>query len=115
VIEVVYERGGEAPFRWLDVTAPDPKELEALAREHGFHPLSVADCLEPGHLPKLEKIEGTTFVLLRAFDESAPESRRYRPGLTRKIAVPARRSRDDPSRAAPGSSCSRQRACGEPQ
>ncbi len=87
MIEVVYERGGEAPFRWLDVTAPDPKELKALAREHGFHPLSVADCLEPGHLPKLEKIEGTTFVLLRAFDESAPESADTAQALTRKIAL----------------------------
>jgi len=74
-------------FRWIDVTAPSPEELMALAAEHGLHPLSVQDCLDPEHRPKYEKIEETTFVILRAIDERAGPHADTMQKLTRKVAL----------------------------
>ena len=74
-------------FLWLDVTAPTREELDALTKEHGLPASSVHDCLEPFHLPKVERISEGLFVLLRAFDEtSAPEADTMQ-ALTRKLAV----------------------------
>jgi len=77
----------DPPFRWIDVTAPSREELETLASEHGLHPLAVQDCLDPTHRPKYERMGKTTFVILRAFDETAPASADTAEKLTRKTAL----------------------------
>jgi magnesium transporter len=74
-------------FRWIDVVAPTPEELEALAAEHGIHPLAVQDCLEPRHLPKYERIGAITFVILRAYDDTAAPDADTVHELTRKVAL----------------------------
>jgi magnesium transporter len=74
-------------FRWLDVVAPTPEELSALAGEYGIHPLAVQDCLDPDHLPKYERIGPITFVLLRAYDETAPPDADTVHQITRKVAL----------------------------
>jgi magnesium transporter len=75
------------PFTWIAVTAPSAEELQAVAAEYGLHPLAVQDCLDPEHLPKYEKLGATTFVILRAFDESAAEDADTVHTLTRKVAL----------------------------
>lgn len=74
-------------FTWIDVTAPTPSELEALALEHGLHPNSVQDCLDPQHLPKHERIEAMTFVIVRAFDETAGSTAETTQQISRKVAI----------------------------
>lgn len=74
-------------FKWIDVSGPSPEELEALAAEYGIHPLSVQDCLDPEHLPKYERIGPITFVILRAYDDSAPPDADTVHELTRKVAL----------------------------
>ena len=74
-------------FRWIDVSGPTPEELEALAAEHGLHPLSVQDCLDPEHRPKYERIDETTFVILRAIDERAGPRDDTMQKTTRKVAL----------------------------
>lgn len=74
-------------FRWIDVVDPTPGELEALAAEHGIHPLAVQDCLEPRHLPKYERLGEVTFVILRAYDERAAPDADTLHELTRKVAL----------------------------
>ena len=75
------------PFRWIDVSAPEPAELEALASEYGLHPLAVQDCLDPEHRPKYEKISDITFVILRAVDEHAGPHDDTMQKVTRKVAL----------------------------
>jgi len=75
------------PFTWIDITAPNPEDLPAVAAEHGLHPLAVQDCLDPEHLPKYEKLGTTTFVILRAFDEGAADDADTVHALTRKVAL----------------------------
>ncbi len=76
-----------AAFRWIDVVAPTPEELDALAGEYGIHPLAIQDCLEPEHLPKHEALGPITFVILRAFDERAGPDADTVHKITRKVAL----------------------------
>lgn len=81
------QRAEEAGVTWLDVTAPSREELTTLAREHGLHPMVVEDSLDPWHLPKFERIEDTTFIILRAFGERPDRTGNTAQDLTRKIAI----------------------------
>lgn len=71
---------------WLDVVEPKEDELHRLAAEYGLHAELVADCMEPFHLPKLEKSGAGTFLLIRAYDERADPDTTSVQGLTRKLA-----------------------------
>ena len=75
------------PFQWVDVVAPEPPELAAIAAEFGFHAMSMEDCLDPWHLPKYERFGETTFIILRVFDERCASEAATVQELTRKIAV----------------------------
>lgn len=74
-------------LRWVDVVAPSRPELLELAEEFGLHATQVADCLDPEHLPKHERIDETTFIIMRAWDEQALEEADDLQGITRKIAL----------------------------
>ena len=82
--QVVLDSAG---FKWIDIVAPSPEELQQLATEYGIHPLAVQDCLEPEHLPKYERLGAITFVILRAFAEEAAADVDTVHKLTRKVAI----------------------------
>lgn len=73
--------------RWVDVVTPTLEELHILAAEFQLPPSSVEDCLDPDHLPKLERFGDTTFLILRARDRAAPEHASTPQELTRKVAI----------------------------
>jgi len=73
--------------RWIDVVDPTSEEMWALAREFSIHPEAVADCLDPEHLPKYEKLDSVTFLIARAWDEVADPSGDSCQALTRKVAL----------------------------
>jgi hypothetical protein len=50
-----------------------------------LHETTVQDCLDPGHLPKFERIEDATFLILRAYEPDGPGL--IIQDMTRKIAV----------------------------
>jgi magnesium transporter len=77
----------QPPFRWIDVVAPERDELVAIAKEFGFHPMSVEDCLDPWHLPKQERIGDAIFLILRVFDPDGSPRGASVQELTRKIAI----------------------------
>ncbi len=58
-------------YTWLDLVHPTPEELTAIAEEYQLQPTSVADCLDPEHLPKFEAFDQYTFAILRSWDELA--------------------------------------------
>ncbi len=78
------EPGG---FRWIDVVDPTATEIEALAQEFGIHREAVADCLDPEHLPKYEKLGNVTFLIARAWDEASASTGDSIQALTRKVAL----------------------------
>lgn len=58
---------GRENFEWTDVAQPTPEELTSLARQYKLHPHTVADCLEPDHLPKFEMTDNTGFIITRKY------------------------------------------------
>ncbi|MCM0606736.1 MAG: hypothetical protein KA715_11665 [Xanthomonadaceae bacterium] len=74
-------------FHWLDLVDPTVAELEEVAKKYGLHPTSVQDCLDPEHLPKFERIDTLTFIILRAFDHSCDPHADTVQELTRKVAI----------------------------
>lgn len=81
-------REGDPPVPvWLDVRDPAVGELSDLGQRYRLHPALVADCLDPLHLPKHEQSGDVTFLIVRAFDGSAPTSETNFQALTHEVAV----------------------------
>lgn len=72
---------------WLDVSGATKEELTALAARYGISPAMVQDCLDPDHLPKIERSAGLTFLMLRAYDPDSPVDGSTVQEATRKLAV----------------------------
>ncbi|MFA6151147.1 MAG: CorA family divalent cation transporter [Chitinophagaceae bacterium] len=75
------------PYEWIDLTNPSTEELSEIAARFGLHPELVKDCLQPGHLPKLENLDKYSFLIFRVYTESDfPEADTVQE-LTNKIAI----------------------------
>lgn len=83
---VVFDHG-PGGLRWIDVVGPTRPELLELAETHSLHATSVADCLDPEHLPKHERIDDVTFIIMRTWDEAAEPDADDLQGITRKVAL----------------------------
>lgn len=49
---------------WVDVTNPESKDFDDLAREFGFHPLAIEDCKKGHQRPKIDEYQGYYFMVL---------------------------------------------------
>jgi magnesium transporter len=49
---------------WVDVSDPTGLDFDELAKEFGFHPLSIEDSRSPHQRPKIEEYEGYYFIVL---------------------------------------------------
>ncbi len=74
-------------FAWLDLVEPTRADLEDVAVRYGLTATAVQDCLDPEHLPKFERFNGTTFAILRAHDEKSDPTADTVQALTRKVAI----------------------------
>lgn len=75
------------PWTWIDLENPSQEELQALAEEYQLHASSVQDCLQPGHLPKFELINGIVFIIVRVHNLKAHQEADTIQELTHKIAI----------------------------
>ena len=75
------------PFEWIDISAPEPGELEKVARERDLHPLTVRACLQPDHLPKFEKLGDINFVILRMYRPKNEHGGHTIQDITNKVAL----------------------------
>lgn len=80
-------QSAEPPFVWLDLVGPSRQDLEQVATQYRLTAHAVKDCLDPEHLPKSERAEGTGFVILRAHDEKASPEADSVQAFTRKVAI----------------------------
>ena len=74
-------------FRWVDITNPAESDLKTLSDEYGLHESSLHECMEPHHLPKLEKYSNHTFIILRTIDPNRNQDSFDVNKITRKIAI----------------------------
>ena len=49
---------------WVDVADPTSEDFDELAKEFGFHPLSIEDCRNEHQRPKVEEFQGYYFIVL---------------------------------------------------
>ncbi|MDQ3010772.1 MAG: magnesium/cobalt transporter CorA [Acidobacteriota bacterium] len=49
---------------WVDVSNPESKDFDDLAREFGFHPLAIEDCKKGHQRPKIDEYQGYYFMVL---------------------------------------------------
>jgi magnesium transporter len=49
---------------WVDVADPTSEDFEELAKEFGFHALSIEDCRNEHQRPKVEEFQGYYFIVL---------------------------------------------------
>lgn len=49
---------------WVDVSDPTSKDFDDLAREFGFHHLSIEDCRKEHQRPKVEEYQGYYFIVV---------------------------------------------------
>jgi magnesium transporter len=54
---------GEARCVWVDVSGPDPGDLDRVGRRFGLHPLALEDCLHVPQRPKIEVFDDHLFVI----------------------------------------------------
>jgi magnesium transporter len=76
----------EAPL-WVDLYAPTPEELDCLATDRGLPRTILDECLAPRHLPKHERVQETTFVVARVYDEESRSDADAFPEMTRKLSI----------------------------
>jgi len=60
--------GNKDSFVWVDLVGPTREELLEISREFGLSPQAAEDCLEPGHLPKIEPHPNAYFLVVRYAD-----------------------------------------------
>lgn len=73
-------------FEWIDFTKPSIEELREFSKTHNLDPNLLYDSMQHGHLPKIEKLENYTFLILRAYSAESSEMVSTIGELSNKIA-----------------------------
>jgi magnesium transporter len=73
-------------FEWIDLEKPSPEELKTLTQPFNIDYNLLEDILEHGHLPKLEKVNDYTFIILRAYSANYTDNISTVGELSNKIA-----------------------------
>lgn len=53
---------------WIDVTDPQPEEMERIGREFGLHPLALEDAIRRHQRPKIDLYDGFMFIVFYALE-----------------------------------------------
>ena len=73
-------------FEWIDLEKPNHEELETLTQPFNIDFNLLDDILEHGHLPKIEKVNDYTFIILRAYSANYTDNVATVGELSNKIA-----------------------------
>lgn len=73
-------------FEWIDLEQPTQEELQMLTSLFNIDFNLLEDILELGHLPKIEKVDGYTFMILRAYSANLAANVTSVGQLSNKIA-----------------------------
>jgi len=74
-------------IQWIDITNPTQDELKEFSDQYNLSYHTLADCLEPAHLPKKEKLQDFTFIILRIYDDKGKKYPSTIQEMSNKIAI----------------------------
>lgn len=81
--KIVKTYGG---FEWIDFENPDNEELHTVIAPFNIDINLIIDTLQHGHLPKIEKVNNYTFIILRAYSANLTDNVTTIGELSNKIA-----------------------------
>lgn len=74
-------------FDWYDITHPSEGDFHELATRYNLHESTIRNCLEVGHLPKIEVYPDYQFLILRSIAAKYPEHSDVLIELTERISI----------------------------
>ncbi|QRQ99649.1 magnesium transporter CorA family protein [Dyadobacter sandarakinus] len=77
----------EHDFEWIDIEAPTKEELKDAGNTYRLHESHIADLQQHDHLPKVEKLDGYVFIIIRSHAEKTGPQADTVTELTDKVAI----------------------------
>ncbi|WP_033564858.1 magnesium transporter CorA family protein [Sphingobacterium sp. SYP-B4668] len=75
------------PYIWIDITNPTREDFKDLATQYNLHEASIKDCLEVGHLPKIEEFETYHFLIIRSIPQKFEETSDTLTEITDRVSI----------------------------
>lgn len=77
----------EHGYDWYQISEPTAKNFEVLKEQYRLQTASITDCLEAGHLPKIEQFDDYHFLIIRSISDSFPETSDTLTELTSRVSI----------------------------
>ncbi len=77
----------EHHFDWIDITNPTTEDFTELRVKYNLHEASIKDCIETGHLPKIEEFDSYHFLIIRSIPENFDEESDSLIEITERISI----------------------------
>ncbi|GGH31711.1 magnesium transporter CorA [Sphingobacterium alkalisoli] len=77
----------EHQFEWVDITNPKREDFIALKEKYGLKDVSIKDCLEVGHLPKIEEFDNYHFLILRSIPSIYKQESDKLTEITERVSI----------------------------
>lgn len=77
----------EHQFEWIDITNPKQEDFTELKEKYGLKDVSIKDCLEVGHLPKIEEFDNYHFLILRSIPSVFKEESDKLTEITERVSI----------------------------
>ena len=74
-------------FEWVDMTNPNLEDFKELKEKFKIRDESIKDCLENGHLPKIEEFEQYHFLIIRSTPSKIEEESDTLTEITDRISI----------------------------
>lgn len=74
-------------FDWIDISNPTLEDFNELKIKYNLQQESIKDCLEIGHLPKIEEFDHYHFLILRSTPSKLQEESDTLTEITERISV----------------------------
>lgn len=75
------------PFEWIDITNPTIEDFKDLKEKYNLRSESIKDCLEVGHLPKIEEFDNYHFLIIRSTPEALKDESDSLTEITDRISI----------------------------
>src|SRR5690606_18206188 len=80
-------RTPDSKFDWIDITNPTVEDFAELKIKYNLHEASIKDCIETGHLPKIEEFENYHFLIIRSIPKILADDSDSLIEVTERISI----------------------------
>lgn len=80
-------RKSEHGYDWYQISEPTPEDFLELKNRYRLQEASITDCLEVGHLPKIEQFDEYHFLIIRSIADRFPETSDTLTELTSRLSI----------------------------